>query len=339
MPRKLRIEYPGAIYHITCRLVGSWQDGDRELFRDDHDRWRFLDSVEERVGLYGVRLHQYVLMANHFHLVLETPQPNCSAFMQSLLTSYTGYFNLRHSRHGHLFDGRYKAKPVQGDEYLLGLSRYVHLNPVRVCKPRSVDERRKILSTYYWSSYLQYIDRRKKLPFVTFAPTLSLASGRNAVRRYREYVEQGLSPDMNDWGLGEESPLCIGSTAFRDWVQDQYAELASRQKHKEDIAFRPTERTVSPEAILEILTDVMECEPSAFSTRAHGKPHRPFAAYFLTRFGGLSRRETAEWVGVKSGPAVSRQLALYGQLVEENRRLKKLSSRCETALCSAAKPD
>ncbi len=75
-------------------------------------------------------LHQYVLMANHFHLVLETPRGNCSPFMQSLLTSYTVYFNLRHGRHGHLFDGRYKAKLVEGDEYLLGLSRYVHLNPV-----------------------------------------------------------------------------------------------------------------------------------------------------------------------------------------------------------------
>jgi len=337
MARKLRIEYPGAVYHITCRLVGSWQEGDRELFRDDHDRWRFLDSLEERVGLYGVRLYQYVLMANHFHLVLETPQPNCSAFMQSLLTSYTGYFNLRHNRHGHLFDGRYKAKPVQGDEYLLALSRYVHLNPVRVSKLQTVDERRKVLSAYYWSSYLQYIGRRKKLPFVTFAPTLSLVSGRNAVRRYREYVEQGLAPDMDDWGLGEESPLCIGSSGFRDWVQDRYAELGSKQKHKEDIAFRPAERTVNPELVLERLADVLECDRSAFSTRAHGKPYRPFAAYFLTRFGGLSRRETAKWVGVKSGPAVSRQLALYGQLVGDNRRLRKLSANCETALCDDMK--
>ena len=66
MARKLRVEYEGAIYHVTCRLVGSWSDGDRELFRDDNDRWRFLRSLEKRVEFYGVRLHQYVLMANHF---------------------------------------------------------------------------------------------------------------------------------------------------------------------------------------------------------------------------------------------------------------------------------
>ena len=111
MARTLRIEYPGAIYHVTCRLVGSWQAGDRDLFVDDADRWRFLDALGARVEAFGVRLHQYVLMQNHFHLVAETPRGNCSAFMQSLLTSYTVYFNLRHERHGHLFDGRFKATP------------------------------------------------------------------------------------------------------------------------------------------------------------------------------------------------------------------------------------
>ena len=225
MARKLRVEFEGAIYHVTCRLVGDWRDGDRELFRDDHDRWRFLDSLEKRVDLYGVRLHQYVLMANHFHIVIETPQANCSAFMQSLLTSYTGYFNLRHGRHGHLFDGRYKAKLVQGDEYLLALSRYVHLNPVRVQGLPELKARRKVLNSYYWSSYLQYIGRRKKLPFVTPDSTLSLVSRRQAPKRYQQYVERGLSDEMDDWGLGEESPLSIGGSEFQEEVQDRYVDL------------------------------------------------------------------------------------------------------------------
>ena len=336
MARKLRVQYEGAIYHITCRLVGSWKDGDRELFRDDADRWRFLDSLEERVKIHGVRLYQYVLMANHFHLVIETPQANCSAFMQSLLTSYTSYFNLRHSRHGHLFDGRFKGKLVQGDEYLLALSRYVHLNPVRVCGLESAEECRKALNSYYWSSYLQYIGRRKKLPFVTFAPTLSLVSGRNPVKRYREYVEQGLEPDMADWGLGESSALSIGDSGFRDWVQDRYAELVSAVKHREDVAFRPIETVLPPAAILARLAEQMACSPSAFITRSHRQPYRPFAAYFLTRFGGLSRREAARHLGVSSGPAVTQQIARYGRMIAESRRLKKVAKQCEAALKDAA---
>jgi putative transposase len=334
MARKLRVEYEGAIYHITCRLVGSWKEGDRELFRDDRDRWRFLDSLAERVEMYGIRLYQYVLMANHTHLVIETPKANCSDFMQSLLTSYTLYFNLRHDRHGHLFDGRFKGKLVQGDEYLLALSRYVHLNPVRVSKLRSVNERRKVLNSHYWSSYLQYIGRRKKLDFVTFDPTLSLISTRNVVRGYREYVEQGLGVDIEDWGLGDDSPLSIGDSGFRDWVQDRYAEQLRATKVQEDVAFRPTENRLSPEEVLSKLSEVMECPLSAFNTRAHRQPYRPFAAYCLTRYSGLSRREAARHLGVTSGPAVSQQIAQYRELLKKSRQLKKLAACCQAALLS-----
>ena len=336
MARKLRVEYDGAIYHITCRLVGSWKEGDRELFRDDHDRWRFLDTLEKRVELYGVRLHQYVLMANHTHLVVETPQANCAAFMQSLLTSYTVYFNLRHDRHGHLFDGRYKAKLVQGDDYLLALSRYVHLNPVRVSELETEAERRKVLNTYFWSSYLQYIGRRKKLELLTVAPTLALVSTHQASRRYRDHVEQGLGKGMTEWGLGELSPLSIGDDTFRDWVQEQYAELLKAVKRHEDVAFRHSERALPPDTILQKLAELMECDVSAFSTRTHRQPYRPFAAHFLTRFGGLSRRDAAAHLGVTSGPAVTQQLSRYRQLVKKDRRMRKLAARCEAALRAGA---
>ncbi len=100
------------------------------LFKDDKDRDRFLVCLLERVETYHIRLYMFVLMRNHFHLVFETPEANCSKFMKSLSAAYTVYYNLRHKRHGHLFDGRYKGKLVEGDEYLSALSRYVHLNPV-----------------------------------------------------------------------------------------------------------------------------------------------------------------------------------------------------------------
>ena len=93
MARKLRVEYEGAIYHITCRMLGSARS---KLFVDDSDRERFLKGFADRVEQFSVRVYTYVLMRNHFHIVLETPNANCSKFMQSLLTSYTQYYNLRH---------------------------------------------------------------------------------------------------------------------------------------------------------------------------------------------------------------------------------------------------
>src|SRR5512134_1186294 len=127
MARPLRISYPNAFYHVTCR-----GNDRRVIFRDDHDRARFLERLRSALDIFGVRLHAYVLMSNHFHLIVETPKANLSEFMRQFNISYTAYFNRRHRRIGHLYQGRFKAIVVDQDSYLLELSRYVHLNPIRV---------------------------------------------------------------------------------------------------------------------------------------------------------------------------------------------------------------
>src|SRR3989440_8178667 len=145
MPRKLRIEYPGAIYHLMNR-------GDRreDIFKDDFDRSRFLSTLGEACKKTEWQVHAYCLMRNHFHLVIETPQANLIAGMKWLLGVYTKRFNIRHKLCGHLFAGRYKALIVDGSGtgYLRTVCDYVHLNPVRagLLKP---DER---LLAYPWSS-------------------------------------------------------------------------------------------------------------------------------------------------------------------------------------------
>ena len=137
------------------------------LFYDDADRERFVNRLADRVRQYSIRLYLFVCMTNHFHLVFETPQANCSRFMHSLSTAYTVYYNLRHGRHGHLLDGRYKARVVEGDEYLLGLTRYVHLNPVKVgaMERTPLQDRIAYLRQYPWSTYPGYIGERKDFDF------------------------------------------------------------------------------------------------------------------------------------------------------------------------------
>ena len=157
MARKLRLEYPGAIYHVMNR-------GDRRepIFRDDEDRQCFLGTLGEACARGGWQVHAYCLMPNHFHLVVETPQPTLVAGMKWFLGTYTGRFNRRHQLFGHLFSGRYKALIVDGSGsgYLGTVCNYVHLNPARakLLKPKQA------LRTYRWSSWSEYLKAPGKRP-------------------------------------------------------------------------------------------------------------------------------------------------------------------------------
>ncbi len=155
MARKLRLEYPGAIYHVMNR-------GDRRepIFKDDFDRRRFLATLGEACAKTGWQIHAFCLMGNHFHLVLETPQPNLVAGMKWFLGTYTGRFNRRHKLFGHLFSGRYKALIVDGsgNGYLRTVCDYVHLNPVRA----GLLAPEQPLRAYRWSSYGEYLQPPEK---------------------------------------------------------------------------------------------------------------------------------------------------------------------------------
>lgn len=126
MARSLRIEYPGALYHVTSRV-----NEHQAIYYDEKDRLWFLESLKESIECYRVVIHAYTLLDNHFHLIIETPRGNLSKSLQTINTAYTVYFNRQHNRIGHLYQGRYKAILVDKDSYLLQPSRYIHLNPVR----------------------------------------------------------------------------------------------------------------------------------------------------------------------------------------------------------------
>ncbi len=150
MPRKLRVEYEGAIYHVMNR-------GDRRepIFLTNKDRELFLGTLEETCQKTGWEVHAYCLMNNHFHLVVETPRANLVAGMRWFLGTYTARFNRRHKYFGHLFSGRYKSLIVDGSGsgYLKTVCDYVHLNPVRA----RLLSRQQRLAEYPWSSWPEYL--------------------------------------------------------------------------------------------------------------------------------------------------------------------------------------
>jgi REP element-mobilizing transposase RayT len=157
VPRALRIEYPGAIYHVMNR-----GDHREDIFADNEDRERFLTALGQTCGKTDWQIHAYCLMRNHFHLVLETPQPNLVVGMKWLLGVYTKRYNIRHKLCGHLFAGRYKALHVddRASGYLRTVCDYVHLNPVRA----GLIKGHAALASFAWSSYGAYLGRPSRRP-------------------------------------------------------------------------------------------------------------------------------------------------------------------------------
>ncbi|PJA58762.1 MAG: hypothetical protein CO164_00925 [Rhodocyclales bacterium CG_4_9_14_3_um_filter_68_10] len=205
MARPLRIEFPGAVYHLTAR-------GDRqgEIFADDEDRREFLDLFGREVEQQRWVCYAWCLMPNHYHLVVETPEPNLVTGMRRLNGAYTQRFNRRHERVGHVFQGRYKAIVVDRDSYLLELCRYVALNPVRaamVADPQA----------YPWSSYRATVGQMRSPEWFRREAVLGLFSGARPGAAYAHFVAAGVGRAAPWDAL--RGQIYLGDAAFLDRMQ------------------------------------------------------------------------------------------------------------------------
>lgn len=179
MARPKRIDVPHTLYHVMSRTISG-----EAAFRGDGDYLKFLHYLAKYVHLFHYRVHGYCLLSNHFHLLLESgPHAFLSELMRRLLTAYTVYYNRRHSRHGHLFQGRFKSMVVEKANYLLPLSRYIHTNPSRGKKPLDPE-------TYKWSSLHFYLDG-KEPAFLFTKEILGWFQGKR--RAYADFIREGLN--------------------------------------------------------------------------------------------------------------------------------------------------
>lgn len=322
MARPQRIEYEGAVYHVTAR--GNER---RAIFRDDADRERFLRILSESVERYAVRLYLFCLMTNHLHLVVETPRANLGQFMHRLQTAYTVYFNRRHTRCGHLMQGRYQARLVEKDAYILRLSRYVHLNPVftAAARRRPLRERITMLRRYHWSSYCSYIGGVRPIGDVDHEPILALVSP-GSLRRahaYRQFVESGIETiDATFLEAKSASPLCIGSEGFREKIRELYRSLFETRTHQEDIAFRREGKVLSVDQILTVICTRLAVNREMLLRRRRNSFDRAIAARMLCHHGGLTQRQVAQILGIHNGASISRQLHKLACELESNRGLR-----------------
>jgi putative transposase len=220
MSRPLRIEFPGAVYHVTSR-------GDRRetIYRDDHDRAAQLAIVAQAMERFDAQVLAYCLMGNHYHLVLHTRRANLSRLMRHVNGVYTQTFNRRHGVVGHLFQGRFKAILVDRDAYLLALCRYVERNPVAAGMVRAPDEWR-------WSSCRAHLgqvatptwlDSDGLHGYLLGAPLVDAAGRRRAARRYAALVAEQKEDDASFWQGALCGQIYLGDEAFVERMQAQGA--------------------------------------------------------------------------------------------------------------------
>lgn len=233
MPRKLRVEFPGAIYHVLNR-------GDRReaIFRDDEDRGRFLESLAEACAKTAWEVHAYCLMPNHFHLVIETPQPNLVAGMAWLMGTYTSRFNHRHKVCGHLFSGRYKSLLVSGrGGYLRTVGEYVHLNPARA----GLLGPEQPLRSYPWSSLPEYLKSPPQRPAWLRVDRLlgeyGIPKDSTAGRReFERLLEARRSAEADEDYPRIRRGWCLGDEQFRQELLERVSARAGAQHYGPELA-------------------------------------------------------------------------------------------------------
>ncbi len=318
MARPLRIEYPGACYHVTGRGIER-----RKIFGMDSDYQRFKGYMRDAREKYGCLVHSYVLMPNHYHVLIETPGANLGKVMHYISGSYATYFNIRHQRSGHLFQGRYKAIIVERDSYLLELSRYLHLNPVRAELVRKPER-------YPHSSYRSYtssvVDDWVCRDFLL---GMMADEATTASRRYAEFVQEGMRTTLEDPLLRVHAGLILGG---EDFIRETLERVGERVWQTEEVSQRRALRTsVTVEAVLQAV--VAAYGVSRQDLRADKRCEaRKAAIYLLKRNTGMTNREMGQLFGGISYSAVAKVHGRINAQLEANDALRERIRQLEQQL-------
>lgn len=307
MPRPWRIRYPGAKYHVTSR-----GNGRARIFLCNADYLRFLDQLSAALEADGVILYSYVLLSNHIHLQLETPRGNLPRFMQRLTTAYSMYFRYKKSRPGHCFQGRYGAKLVEGDDYLLRLTRYIHLNPVKTSATvrMSPEQRMVHLEAYPWSSYRSYVGLAPPQDILDYRwlKLMGRATKKGNQQAYRRYIA-GFIGEEDEMLVGamKESRYAIGDEHFRERTEDGVLGVRLHKADDGDIVWPEVEK-VAFDTITAAVADRFGIAQT--DLRLRGKRvgmAKAVAIELCCRLSGCTQREVARYFGYGSESAVGKQ--------------------------------
>jgi REP element-mobilizing transposase RayT len=320
MARAWRIEFEGAFYHILSR----GNEG-RGIVADDADRKRLLEVIRQTSERFDLEIFAYVLMTNHYHLLLRTRQANLSNAMQWFGTTYTRRYNNRHSRTGHLFQGRFKSILVENDAYLMRLSFYIHRNPVRAGLVRR-------LADYPWSSYKTYAYGRAAPDWLSTGLILSQIQAQDPHKGYREKAQEYVAEEARLWENLRHGVM-LGSREFVERIRRKHlpAELETGKPQQRAVA-----RGTGPEELARRATAALGWEDRKFTQgrrlRGDRKLERDLVVYWLWNLGCYKNEEIGRIFGLTSS-AVSHCVQAMRNSLEADGRLRKLcealNSQCK----------
>ncbi|KPA19010.1 toxin RelE [Candidatus Magnetomorum sp. HK-1] len=310
MARQWRIEYEGALYHVMSR----GNEG-RSIAEDDEDRTLFLQLLGEMSERFEIEVHSWVLMSNHYHLLLKTRRANQSKGMQWFGATYTRRYNIKHKRRGHLFQGRFKSLLVENDNYLFRLSCYIHRNPLRA---KIV----KRLGQYDWSSYRVFAYAEPKPAWLVTELILSQLNDDDRHKAYRKKVQRYSGEEKK---ISEEIHLGIvsGTKKFARFIKNKYmpenpSEEIPQQKHGKD--------DYDIAELLSKAAEILSCDIDTYKIVRRIDPDnklkRNLLVYLLWKTGAFTNKE----IGVHFGlgySAVSRCVSVSNEMVNNNKAFKE----------------
>ena len=319
MTRPLRIEYPGAWYHVMNR--GRRRE---EIFFSRKDYLLFLDTLREAVNEWRLQVAAYCLLPNHYHLLVQTPEGNLSRCMRHVNGVYTQRFNRLHETEGQLFRGRYKAIIVEQDNYLLELLRYVHLNPVRANIVKTPEE-------YQWSSHNGYLSNGKiwKWLFKDQLQSMLAETPFRAIKAYRTFVSQPESQELLDFFSPQNTPSILGAEIFKTWIKENFKHLCFKKEIPESHILAP-----DPDHIKKLVCNFYKVPGSALIASKRGETNiqRDVAIYLLRHHTNKTLAEIGKYFEITNYSTVSTIVEKIKFQIKTDRKLSKQTKQLEKKL-------
>jgi len=313
MARPLRIEYPDAIYHVISR--GIRKDN---IYYENKDKDKFLYKLKETKEKYNLKIFSYCLMVNHYHLLIRTPKSNLTKAMHYLNASYTNWFKAKHDIVGPIFQGRYKSILVEDESYLLTLSSYIHLNPLRA-------EKVEYLKDYKYNSYNEYINKTEN----NLVDKNLLLSKFEDIERFKEFIYEWYehnkdwqNDDNNEKELREKIYGIngfLGSKNFADRILKKYKKNNKEKKYNEYSNISNNE--IKKEDIEKIMIKKFKIKKSRLYSKSYGNDYRNMFIYLLKKYTDLKLKEIGLMFDIKY-KSVSKQAKRFEKKINKNIKLK-----------------